>query len=135
MTWLLWAVYKAPLLSSFSMFFTVYGKYALDGNLWSFDHLVESESCAPLIPLVGKLMDSKVISTARSECVVARLLKISKTLGRKCILIRAMLTKANFWYLATALIKACVIEACRAVRNNILSPFFDENKKRFLVKF
>ncbi len=97
--------------------------------------LVESESCAPLIPLVGELMDSKVISTARSECVVARLLKISKTPGRKCILIRAKLTKANFWYLATALIKACVIEACRAVRNNILSPFFDENKKRFLVKF
>ncbi len=26
--------------------------------------LVESESCAPLIPLVGELMDSKVISTS-----------------------------------------------------------------------
>ncbi len=27
-------------------------------------HLVESESCAPLIPLVGELMNSNVISTS-----------------------------------------------------------------------
>ncbi len=106
MTWLLWAVYKAPLLSSFTMFITVYGKYALDEHLWSLRlaafltwhaslfiraivcywillcasrvylvksnkiwlasnvSLVESESCAPLVPLVGELMDSKVISTS-----------------------------------------------------------------------
>ncbi len=30
MTWLIWAVYKAPLLSNLSMSITVYGKYALD---------------------------------------------------------------------------------------------------------
>ncbi len=40
----------------------------------------------------------------------------------------------NTWYLATALMKAHV-EEYTAVRNNILSPFFDENKKRFLVVF
>ncbi len=57
--------------------------------------------------------------------VVARLLKISKTLGRKCILATAKLWfwYFNFCYLATALMKAHIVEACRAVHNNILGQF------------
>ncbi len=79
-------------------------------------------------------------SAMRSERVrmVARLLKISKTLGRKCIHVTARLWfgDLNSYYLATALMKDCVVEVCTAVCNNILSPFFFTKIKRgFWLKF
>ncbi len=56
------------LLSSFSMFITVYGKYALDVHLWSLC-LADFFTCHASLfiraaAMVGELMDSKVISTS-----------------------------------------------------------------------
>ncbi len=69
----------------------------------------------------------------RSERVVARLLKISKTPGRKCILVTAKLwfEDLNSWYLATAHMKAHIVEQSAIIFSPFFLFFFFENKEVF----